>query len=152
MINTTLCYIEKDQCYLMLFRNKKPDDPNEGKWVGVGGKFEEGETPDQCLLREVWEETGVQLTDYVYRGLVHFVSDIWEDEEMYLYSGYDYDGEISSVCSEGELSWIKISEVCSLNLWEGDKCFLELMAAGEKDFELTLRYEGDTLVSKERIK
>ncbi len=146
MKNTSLCYIEKDGCYLMLYRNKKPDDPNEGKWIGVGGKFEEGETAEECMLREVREETGLTLTEYSFRGLVHFISDIWEDEDMYLYSGYAFEGQISSICEEGELKWIPISEVSKLNLWEGDRCFLKLMSMGYSDFEMTLRYEGDRLV------
>lgn len=152
MKDTTLCYIEQNGRYLMLLRNKKLKDPNEGKWIGIGGKFEPGETADQCLIREVLEETGVRLTEYEFRGLIHFISDIWEDEDMYLYSGYEYEGEISSDCDEGELSWIPIEELSNLKLWEGDKIFLELMANGERDFELTLRYEGDNLVACERIK
>ena len=152
MRQTTLCYIEKDDCYLMLYRNKKKNDPNEGKWVGIGGGIEEGETPDQCVVREVREETGLELTEYKYRGLVHFVSDIWEDEEMYLYSGYAYNGQLSSICDEGELKWIPIAEVGDLRLWEGDKCFLEPMRNGCEDFEMTLRYEGDNLAECIRIK
>lgn len=146
MRKTTLCYIEKDGQYLMLYRNKKENDPNEGKWVGIGGGIEEGETPDQCLVREVKEETGLTLTEYKFRGLVHFISDIWEDEDMYLYSGYSYEGQLSSICDEGELKWIPIASVSDLKLWEGDICFLELMGAGAEGFELTLRYEGDRLV------
>ncbi len=136
----------------MLLRNKKLRDPNEGKWVGVGGKLESGETADECLVREVLEETGVRLTEFEFRGLIHFISDVWDDEDMYLYSGYEYEGEISSFCDEGELRWIEISEVTKLNLWEGDRLFLDLMTEGERDFELTLRYEGDKLVASERIR
>lgn len=146
MKKTTLCYIEKDNCYLMLYRNKKKNDPNEGKWVGIGGKFEEGESPEQCLLREVREETGLILTDYRYRGLVHFISDIWEAEDMYLYSGYTFEGSISSICDEGELRWIPITDIGNLSLWEGDKCFLEQMKSGANEFEMTLKYRGDSLV------
>ena len=99
-INSTLCYIEKDEHYLMLFRNKKEHDPCEGKWVGVGGKFEPGETPDQCLLREVWEETGLRLTGYRFCGIVHFVSDTWPDEDMYLYTADAFDEKDIFPCLE----------------------------------------------------
>lgn len=149
MVKTTLCYIEKDDCYLMLYRNKKHNDPNAGKWVGVGGKFEEGENADECLVREVREELGVRLTEFKFRGLIHFMSDIWDDEDMYLYSGYSYEGIINEDCNEGELAWIKIDDVMSLNLWEGDRCFLELLTEEASCFEMTLKYEGDNLISCE---
>ena len=144
MLNTTLCYLEKDGCYLMLFRNKKEHDPCEGKWVGIGGKFEPGETKEECLLREVREETGLILTDYSYRGVVHFQSDELPDEEMYLFSAAAWEGEIS-VCDEGELQWIPKEEILSLNLWEGDVYFLKPMLRGESEIEITCRYEGDHL-------
>ena len=145
MRNTTLCYIIKDGSYLMLYRNKKENDVNGGKWVGVGGKFEAGETPEQCLLREVREETGLLLTAYTFRGIVHFRSDAWEDEEMYLYTGEGFEGELSEGCAEGELHWIPIPEVMNLSLWEGDKIFLKMLTEDERNIDLTLRYEGDTL-------
>lgn len=147
MINTTLCYIEKDGQYLMLLRNKKENDLNEGKWVGVGGKFEAGETPEECLIREVREETGVTLTEYDFLGIVKFISDTWEDEDMYLYIGRAYEGDIDYDCNEGELKWIPADEVMDLNLWEGDRYFLAPMMKGETHIELTLRYEGNDLVS-----
>jgi len=146
-INSTLCYIEKDGCYLMLFRNKKEHDPCEGKWVGVGGKFEPGETADACLLREVREETGLRLTAYEFRGIVHFVSDTWPDEDMYLYTATGFEGEDPSfVCDEGELSWIEKDRILSLNLWEGDRYFLEPLIAGKTGIEMTCRYEGHRCV------
>lgn len=145
VINTTLCYLERDGCYLMLFRNKKENDPCEGKWVGIGGKFEPGENSEQCLLREVKEETGLILTEYQARGIVHFKSDVINDEEMYLFSGTGWEGEITA-CSEGTLKWIPKEEVLSLNLWEGDPLFLKPMLRGESGIELTCRYQGDKLV------
>ena len=144
MINTTLCYIEKDGKYLMLYRNKKKNDLNEGKWIGIGGKFEPGETPDDCLLREVYEETGLRLTSYRRRGLVHFVPDNGYDEDMYLYTADGFTGMLTP-CSEGELSWVEKEKIYELNLWEGDRIFLEKLLSGESGFELTLIYKGDSL-------
>ncbi len=144
MINTTLCYLEKDGCYLMLFRNKKEHDPCEGKWVGIGGKFEPGEDAETCMLREVREETGLILKKYQPCGVVHFQSDELEDEEMYLFTGTEWEGEIS-VCDEGTLEWIPKEKVLDLNLWEGDPYFLKPMLDGETKIEITCRYEGDRL-------
>lgn len=144
MLDTTLCYLKKDGCYLMLYRNKKENDPCEGKWVGIGGKFEPGETKEECLLREVREETGLTLTKYRYHGVVHFLSDIYEDEEMYLFSGTEWEGELCA-CDEGTLRWIPEEEILSLNLWEGDPYFLEPLLRDETQIELTCRYEGDRL-------
>lgn len=142
----TLCYIEKDDHYLMLYRNKKENDPNEGKWIGVGGKLEDGETPDKCVVREAKEETGLTLTDYTYHGVVHFKSDKWMDEEMYLYTATGFEGEVDFNCPEGELKWIPKREVMKLSLWEGDKIFLNLLLEGKTDIDLTLSYKGATLV------
>lgn len=149
MKNTTLCYIEKDGKYLMLHRVKKEQDENKGKWIGVGGKFEEGESPDECLVREVREETGLELTEYELRGIVTFVSDIYETEYMFLYTASGYSGELIEDCDEGILKWVPIDDVCSLNLWEGDRIFLRLLAEGKKNFSLKLVYRGDELVSEE---
>ncbi len=146
MINTTLCYIIKDGKVLMLFRNKKENDLNEGKWVGVGGKFLPGETPEQCLLREVQEETGLTLTGYRFCGIIRFVSDVWEDEDMYLYAGEAFTGELQE-CSEGTLAWIPAEEVLQLPLWAGDRYFLEPLLAGEPEINLTVVYRGDELAA-----
>lgn len=124
MKKTTLCYIKKDDSYLMLFRNKKLQDENEGKWVGVGGKFEKDETADECLLREVFEETGLTLTSYTFHGIIGFHSDERGEEDMYLYSADAYTGDLVASCPEGELRFIKENEILSLPMWEGDKYFL----------------------------
>ena len=142
----TLCYIEKDDHYLMLYRNKKENDPNEGKWIGVGGKLEDGETPDKCVVREALEETGLTLTDYTYHGVVHFQSDKWTDEEMYLYTAKGFDGEVNFNCSEGLLKWVPKTEIMKLSLWEGDRIFLKYLLEGKKDMDLTLVYKGGDLV------
>ena len=142
---TTLCYIEKENKYLMLHRTKKQNDANHDKWIGVGGKFETDETPQECLLREVYEETSLELTAYSLRGIVTFISDEWETEYMFLFTSSEYKGEISS-CDEGELVWIDKSEVMNLNLWEGDKIFLKLLTEDVGFFSLKLRYRGDELV------
>ena len=147
---TTLCYIEKDNKYLMLHRVKKENDCNKDKWIGVGGKFEEGESPEECLLREVKEETGLTLTSYRFRGIVTFVSDEWEGEYMHLFTADEYEGELPAGkmedCSEGTLEWVSKNEIGSLNLWEGDKVFLGLLNEREEFFSLKLRYEGEKLV------
>lgn len=145
MKNTTLCYIEKDGAYLMLHRNKKKNDDNEGKWIGVGGKFEEGESPEECLLREVKEETGLTLVDYRMRGIVTFVSDVCPVEYMFLYTSTDFEGEMHE-CDEGELCWVKKERIPSLNLWQGDAVFLSLLAAEHPFFSLKLCYKGDRLI------
>ena len=142
---TTLCYIEKDNKYLMLHRTKKQNDANHDKWIGVGGKFEADETPQECLLREVYEETSLTLTSYSLRGIVTFISDEWETEYMFLFTSGEYEGEISE-CNEGELVWIEKIEIMNLNLWEGDKIFLKLLTEDVGFFSLKLRYRGDELV------
>lgn len=147
MFNTTLCYIEKDGAYLMIHRIKKENDLNKDKWVGVGGKLEEGESPFDCVRREVYEETGVNIKDPRYRGIITFVSDKWGTEYMHLFTATDYDGEIDYDCDEGKLEWVKKELVPSLPIWEGDKIFFDLMEKEERFFSLKLCYEGDTLVS-----
>ena len=142
---TTLCYIEKDDCYLMLHRVKKENDANRDKWIGVGGKFEEGEMPEECLLREVQEETGLTLTKYQFRGIVTFVSDEWETEYMHLFTADEYHGTVKE-CDEGELVWVPKEKIEQLNIWEGDKVFLRILQKNSGFFSLKLRYEGDTLV------
>ena len=145
MINSTLCYIQRQQDYLMLHRIKKENDLNEGKWIGVGGKCEENESPEECLLRECREETGLTLTNYRYRGLVTFVSDRWEGEYMHLYTAEGFSGDIGP-CSEGVLEWLDKKALRKLPLWEGDHIFLDLLEAEAPFFSLKLCYEGDTLV------
>ncbi len=157
----------------MLYRNKKKNDPNAGKWVGIGGKFEPGETAEECVLREVREETGFILTSYKFLGIVEFRNDAWENEDMYLYlaDGFTAEGSGKMVkvdtgapvgtavtfddlpippCNEGDLKWIPKSEILDLNLWEGDRYFLEPMLRGETDLNMRLTYSGDELISVER--
>lgn len=141
---TTLCYIEQNGYYLMLHRTKKKNDQSQGKWLGVGGKFEEGESPEECVIRETYEETGLKLTDYRFRGIVTFVSDIWETEYMFLYTAHDFCGTLSE-CREGDLKWIPKSELLSLPLWEGDKIFLQRLCNDAPFFSLKFVYQGDDL-------
>ena len=145
MYNSTLCYVLRGDEVLMLHRVKKKNDVNQDKWIGIGGKFEGDETPDECLLREAYEETGLRLTDYRYRGLVTFVNTIYETEYMHLFTATGWEGEIGE-CSEGNLEWVRKSDVPSLPIWEGDKIFLRLLADEEPFFSLKLSYDGDVLV------
>ena len=144
MLNTTLCYLERDGNYLMLHRIRKENDLNHDKWVGVGGKFEDGESPEECLLREVREETGLTLTQYRYRGIITFVSDRWPTEYMHLFTASGWSGTLRE-CDEGVLEWVPKKEVVSLPLWEGDTIFLDLLASDEPFFSLKLCYKGDCL-------
>lgn len=145
---TTLCYIEKEGKYLMLHRVKKHHDINAGKWIGVGGHVENGETPEECLLREVKEETGLVLTAYRLRGLVTFLSDVCEPELMCVFTADAFDGEMIE-CDEGKLAWVEKSDILALPTWEGDRVFLERLLSGdERFFSIKLRYEGDKLVEK----
>lgn len=146
MIRTTLCYIEKNNQYLMLHRNKKSNDLNAQKWIGVGGKFQEGETVEECLIREVFEETNLTLTKFEYVGMIKFISDTWEDEDMYLFKGTDFEGELIEDCPEGTLKWVPAEEVLNLPTWEGDKYFIGPLLEGRTNLNMTVRYEGDTLV------
>lgn len=145
MVNTTLCYIEKDNKYLMLHRTKKENDLNEGKWIGVGGKFEPNETPEECLLREVKEETDLTLTSYRLRAVITFVSDKWETEYMYLFTADAFTGEIGS-CNEGDLEWVDKDKILDLPTWEGDRIFLEKLLDNAGFFTVKVVYEGDRLV------
>lgn len=145
MTNTTLCYIEANDSYLMMLRNKKKVDLNKGKWIGVGGHFEEGESPDECLLREVYEETGLTLTEYRLRGIITFISDEWDSEYMFLYTASSFTGKLIE-CNEGQLEWIPKKDILSLNLWEGDKAFLKKLFNEDEFFTMKLVYEGDKLV------
>jgi len=143
--NTTLCYIERGDEYLMLHRVKKENDLNHDKWIGLGGKFEKDESPEECLLREIYEESGLTLTSWRYRGIVTFVSDTWPTEYMHLFTADGFSGEMRT-CDEGELEWIKKRELLKLTLWEGDKIFLRLLDSSESFFSLKLKYKGDALV------
>lgn len=145
MKNTTLCYIERDGRYLMLHRVKKENDLNRDKWIGLGGKFEENESPEECMLREVWEESSLSLSSWRCRGIVTFVSDSWEGEQMFLFTADGFDGVVKD-CDEGDLEWIDKSTLLKLNLWEGDRIFLRLLDENAPFFLLKLRYEGDVLV------
>ena len=145
---TTLCYIEKDEKYLMLHRVLKNDDINKDKWIGVGGHFEKGESPVDCLLREVNEETGLTLTSYQFRGIITFTFSSQgketDTEYMCLYTANGYEGELIS-CSEGNLEWVNKKDVFSLKLWEGDKIFFRLLKEGRPFFSLKLVYQDDEL-------
>ena len=143
---STLCYIEQDGKYLMLHRTVKENDINKDKWIGVGGHFEKGESPEECLLREVKEETGLGLTSYQFRGIVTFISDEWPDEYMCLYTADRYTGNIGN-CDEGELVWVEKEKIMDLNIWEGDKIFLKLLTENQPFFSLKLEYKGDKLVN-----
>lgn len=146
MKNTTLCHIEQNGCYLMLHRVKKENDLNHDKWIGIGGKFEENESPEECNLREVFEETGLTLTDPVYRGVVTFVSDEWESELMHLFTATRFTGTIHE-CDEGDLCWVDKKEIPNLPLWAGDKIFLKLLDDPTFPFfSLKLVYRGEQLV------
>ena len=162
MYNSTLCYLENSRGeYLMLHRVKKKADINEGKWIGVGGKFEAGESPDECLCREVREETGLTLTEWRFRGVVTFLNGGWDGEYMYLFTADGWTGELLQDCDEGELAWVPKEKVADLPIWEGDKIFLKLLAEDAPPFLLTLEYkhgddrliravlDGRTIVSNE---
>ena len=145
MKNTTLCYIENERGdYLMLYRVKKENDCNRDKWIGVGGKFEDGESPEECVLRETLEETGLTLTDWRYRGIVTFVSDRWETEYMHLFTATGWTGRLHE-CDEGVLEWVSREQFRGLPQWEGDRIFLRLIEEDAPFFSLKLRYEGEHL-------
>jgi len=145
MLNTTLCYIRREGQYLMLHRIKKENDLNHDKWIGIGGKFEDKESPEDCLLREAREETGLTLTDYRYRGIVTFVSDLYPTEYMHLFTADGYTGQIKE-CDEGVLEWIPKEKLLEIPHWEGDEIFLDLIDRDVPFFSLKLCYRGDTLV------
>ena len=147
MRNTTLCHIEKDGKYLMLHRIKKHNDLNQDKWIGIGGKFEDRESPEQCNRREVFEETGLTLGKCEYRGIVTFVSDKWATEYMHIFTCTDFQGTIKE-CDEGVLEWVDKQKIYDLPLWEGDKIFLKLIESPDTPFfSLRLEYNGEKLVS-----
>lgn len=149
--------MENKGSWLMLYRNRKPDDPNEGKWLGIGGKIEPGETPDDCNRREVMEETGLVLKSMQFCGVIRFRADMYDDEDMYLYYSDSFEpadpvlreefrktGElIMPECDEGELKWIPSEDLMDLPMWEGDRVFLKRLLAGERNISLTLSYTGE---------
>ena len=144
---STLCYIEKDGKYLMLHRTVKKNDVNKDKWIGVGGHFEADESPEECILSEVKEETGYTLTSYRFCGIVTFVSGNGVTEYMHLFTADEFEGK-SIACDEGELEWVDIDKIESLHIWEGDKIFLRLLAEKVPFFSLKLVYDGhDGLIS-----
>ena len=144
MLLTTLCYLEQDDKYLMLHRISKKNDVNKDKWIGIGGKFEFGESPEDCLLREAKEETGYTLTSYRLRGIVTFLFNNEEAEYMFLYTADGFEGE-PIPCNEGTLEWVPKSEIENLNLWEGDKIFFRLLAENAPFFSLKLKYHDNDL-------
>lgn len=147
MKQTTLCYMERGEEYLMLHRVKKADDASHDKWIGVGGKCEADESPDECMLREVKEETGLSITQWQYRGIVTFISDVWPCEYMHLFTASAWEGE-QTECDEGELAWIPKRRLYDLTLWPGDRIFLRLLDdPGQPFFSLKLVYRGDDLVA-----
>ena len=143
---TTLCYIERGGCYLMMNRNKKANDENEGKWIGVGGHLEENEAPEECVLREIKEETGLEVTDLRLRGIITFILPKWGDELTFLYTAAA-EGDLRPDCSEGVLEWVPKDKVMDLALWPGDRIFLPLLASRKEVFSLKLTYnEEDELI------
>lgn len=147
MILSTLCYIEKNGKYLMLNRNKKEKDINKGKWIGVGGKFEYGESPEECVLREVKEETGLILKSYKLRCIVTYVSNSWETEYMFVFTSNDFEGQQTLDCDEGDLKWIDKESIVDLNTWEGDKIFIKKIQEDDSFFTIKFVYNGEKLQS-----
>ena len=146
MLNSTLCYVLRGDEVLMLHRVKKENDLNQDKWIGIGGKFEENETPDECLLREAYEETGLRLTSWQCRGVVTFLTNgPWEGEYMYLFTADGFEGEMKE-CDEGNLQWVSRDFLNQLPKWEGDQIFLDLLWQNSPFFLLKLRYDGESLV------
>lgn len=145
MILSTVCYIEKEGKYLMLHRTKKKNDINEGKWLGIGGKFEDKESPEDCIIREVKEETGLALNSVKLRGILTFINTICETEYIYVFTSNDFTGNLIE-CNEGELKWVEKEKVASLNLWEGDKIFVEKIKEESPFFTIKYVYDGDTLL------
>lgn len=145
MIFSSLCYIEKDEKYLMLHRTKKNNDINENKWIGIGGKFEVGESPEECIIREVKEETGLTLNSYKFRGIITYISKTWETEYVCLFTSDNFSGKLIE-CNEGDLKWIDKKEVLNLETWEGDKIFINKIQKDDKFFTIKFEYDGDTLL------
>ena len=146
MLQSTLCYLERGEEYLMLHRVKKAHDANRDKWIGIGGKLEENESPEEACVREFWEETGLRLTDYRYRGLITFASDRWEGEYMHLFSATGAEGCLQD-CDEGVLAWVEAGEIPNLPQWEGDRLFLQELLDNPDFFTMKLQYRGDRLIA-----
>lgn len=146
MKNTTLIYIEKENKYLMLHRVKKENDINKDKWIGIGGKFLENESPEECALRETLEETGLTLNSLEYRGIVTFICNKCEGELMHLFVSKDFSGQIKE-CDEGVLKWVEKEKIITLPIWQGDKIFLKLIDENAPFFSLKLEYKNDTLIN-----
>lgn len=145
MILSTLCYIENEGKYLMLHRTKKKNDINKDKWLGIGGKFEDGESPEECIIREVNEETGLTLNSLKLRCIVTYVSTNWETEYMYVFISNNFTGELID-CNEGDLQWIEKEKVTELNTWEGDKIFVEKIQNDDSFFTIKFNYDGEKLI------
>lgn len=143
---TTLCYICEGDGVLMLYRNKKKDDINAGKWIGVGGKFLENESPDECVRREVFEETGISPDIFRYCGVVTFIYNDAPAEYMHVYSAEVDTRQLPKGCDEGDLSWVAKDDIDKLSLWPGDRIFLPLVLNGEQGFSLKLKYHDDVLI------
>lgn len=149
MVETVLCYIEKDNSYLMLYKNKRKNDYNLGKWVGIGGHVEKNETIEECLLREVYEETGLKLLNYKNRGIVYFYNDEYK-EKMYLFTSNSFSGNLID-CDEGELKYVLKKNIYDLPMWEGDKCFLNKILNNEDYFEMILYYKNNRFEGCEEL-
>lgn len=145
MILSTVCYIEKDGKYLMLHRTKKENDINKDKWIGIGGKFEANESPEECVIREVLEETGLNLNSCKLKCIVTYVSTNWETEYMYVFTSNNFSGDLIE-CNEGDLQWIEKDKVINLNTWEGDKIFLNKIQKDNTFFTVKFNYDGDKLI------
>lgn len=148
MILSSLCYIEKDGKYLMLHRTKKKNDINKNKWLGIGGKLEEGESPEECIIREVKEETGLTLNTYKLRCVVTYVSTNWETEYMYVFTSNDFSGNLIE-CNEGDLHWIEKDKITELKTWEGDRIFVEKILEDKTFFTVKFNYDGEKLIKYE---
>jgi len=151
LINTSLCYIEKDNSYLMLHRTKKEHDYNKDKWIGIGGKFENGESPEDCAVREIWEETGlvVESADLEYCGIVTFV-DVSEAEAytefMHIFRARKFSGELKSDCDEGELEWVPLAKLKELPHWQADEIFYDFLAENHPFYSLKAVYKNNKLI------
>lgn len=146
MILSTICYIEKNNQYLMLHRTKKENDISKDKWIGIGGKFENNESPEECIKREVFEETGLKLKTFKLRGIVTYTSKEWETEYMYIFTSNDFEGDLIE-CNEGDLEWIDKEKIVNLNTWEGDKLFLKKLENDNNFFTMKFEYDGDNLLN-----